>query len=68
MLNTLSLFSDLSEKELATLSQIMKEVPFRRGAVIFDQGDVSRDFFVIKSGQVEIFVKNVFHEKKSSTF
>jgi CRP-like cAMP-binding protein/tetratricopeptide (TPR) repeat protein len=64
MLNHLSLFSDLTQSELDYLSQIVSEVSAKRGDTIFNQGDTTRDFYIIKTGQVEISVRNIFKERQ----
>lgn len=67
MINSISLFNDLSTNELEHLLQITTEVSFKRGDVIFQQGDATRDFFVVKHGQVEISVKDIFQDKRVVT-
>lgn len=48
MLRMLSLFSELSQNELEQLAKIITEVRAARGAIIFAQGDMTRDFYIIK--------------------
>lgn len=64
MLRSLSLFSDLNPNELEELAKIISETKVARGTVIFSQGDMTRDFFIIKHGQIEISVKEHFQEKR----
>jgi CRP-like cAMP-binding protein/tetratricopeptide (TPR) repeat protein len=64
MLNMISLFSELNATELEELSKIITEVSYPRGTVIFTQNEMSRDFYIIKHGQVEISVRDLLQEKK----
>lgn len=62
MLQTLELFSDLTEHECGDIEKIAQRMSARRGEIIFSQGDFSRDFFIIESGQVEIQIKSAMSD------
>lgn len=62
MLQTLELFSDLSAHECEDIERIAQRMSVRRGEIIFAQGEFSRDFFVVESGQVEIQVKSAMSD------
>ncbi|MBF0501748.1 MAG: tetratricopeptide repeat protein [Candidatus Riflebacteria bacterium] len=64
MFNTTELFADLSEAELEEIRRISKRVTCLRGEVLFKQGDFSRDFYLIETGQVEILVKDLIGDLK----
>lgn len=67
MLKNFEIFRGLTDAELEDIACIVQTVTFPRGAIIFNQGDVFSDFFIIESGQVEISVKDPFHERKILT-
>jgi CRP-like cAMP-binding protein/tetratricopeptide (TPR) repeat protein len=67
VLESIELFNGLSQHELREIAAITSEVTFDRGAVIFAQGDFSRDFFIIRNGQVEISVKNFLNQPRVLT-
>jgi len=64
MLETVDIFKELNVTELECLSKITHGLNYNRGEVVFKQGDYSRDFYIIKSGQVEISVRNLFQDIK----
>ena len=49
------IFSNLSEQELAEIEKIGKVKEFRRGSIIFNQGEEAQGAFVIISGSVKIY-------------
>ncbi|MFZ2960176.1 MAG: tetratricopeptide repeat protein [Candidatus Ozemobacteraceae bacterium] len=67
MFHTIELFSDLSERELEDIRRISRKLSCQRGETIFQQGDFSRDFYVIETGQVEILVKDLLQDLKQIT-
>jgi len=48
------MFSGLSEKELSAVAQLFHSVEYSAGDVIFNEGDLSDQLFVVYSGQVVI--------------
>lgn len=64
MLEQIEFFRDLNPRELEQISNITVGQAYKRGEIIFRQGDFSRDFYFIKTGQVEISVKDFLNERK----
>jgi len=64
MLDTIELFNGLTRQELEQVASITVAVTYNRGEVIFQQGDFSRDFYIVKTGQIEISVRDIFQEHK----
>ncbi len=61
MLTTSSIFKSLASEE--GLGQALKEVRFAAGEVIFNFGDVGDCLYVVRTGQVELSVRNKKGEK-----
>lgn len=55
-LRKLSIFSNLNNSELSLISEKMKKRPFVEGEVLLQQGDVGEEFFLIRDGEVDVFV------------
>lgn len=55
-------FKDFSEEEFATLMGKAKLLTFDEGSVIMREGKKGRSFYVIESGEVEVFVKSAFED------
>jgi CRP/FNR family transcriptional regulator len=55
LLKSCKLFSDLDARELDAVQQFALRKDFRKGQIAFNEGDVSRGFYVIASGAVKIF-------------
>ena len=55
-LRKIKVLKNFSDGELFILSKYLNERNFRRGEVIFQQGDIGIGFYLIFSGQVEISV------------
>ncbi len=55
-LSQIDLFSGLTKDQLKTLVSLSKEKRFRKGEVVFRQGDPSDDFQVIRSGRFDVFL------------
>lgn len=54
LLAKVSLFSNLSETDLARMAQLVQEVDVRAGDILFTEGDPSSCAYIICSGEVEI--------------
>jgi len=65
MLEKIHLFSSMSVKELSEIEKITVSVHYKRGEYVFRQGDFSRDFYIIQTGQVELSLRDVFQEHKT---
>jgi CRP-like cAMP-binding protein len=55
LLRSCKLFSDLNERELQALQLIALRKEYRKGQIVFGEGDPSRGFFLVASGAVKIF-------------
>ena len=55
LLRSCKLFSDLDEHELQALQPIALRKEYRKGQIVFGEGDPSRGFFLVASGAVKIF-------------
>ncbi len=53
-LESSKLFLNLPLREMADLSQVVRELEFSAGSVIFREGDSGDGMYIIKDGQVEI--------------
>lgn len=54
-LKQLELFAALGEKDLALVSQDFSARDYAKGQVIFREGDLGTDLFIVRSGRVRIF-------------
>lgn len=53
-LNGLSLFKELTQRELRELDELLHERSYQKDEVIFDEGDTGLGLFMIVSGKVKI--------------
>lgn len=58
LLRQLPLFCRLNEDQARELSTLFRERRFRKGQVIFEQGDLGDYLYVIASGRVRVFLLN----------
>jgi CRP/FNR family cyclic AMP-dependent transcriptional regulator len=63
MLREVSLFELLDDQERASLAERMDCRDFKQGTVIFDYGDPGGEIFILRSGEVEVYVENQEGEK-----
>jgi uncharacterized membrane protein len=63
MLKEVSLFELLDDQERAALAERMDCRDFKQGAVIFEYGDPGGVIFILRSGEVEVFLENQEGEK-----
>jgi CRP/FNR family transcriptional regulator, cyclic AMP receptor protein len=54
-----ALFADISPAELQTIARHIVPRTFRQGEIIFHEGDPGRFLYLIKSGQVRIFINGL---------
>lgn len=57
-LKSVGLFSSLSDEELQKIGQLLKERRYRKGNVIFQQGDVGDALYIVSSGRVKATIKD----------
>ena len=55
LLKSCKLFSDLDRADLDAVQQISVRKEYRKGDIVFHEGDVSRGFFLVVAGAVKIF-------------
>ncbi|MGD2144727.1 MAG: Crp/Fnr family transcriptional regulator [Anaerolineae bacterium] len=56
LLQNVSFFAGLSERELNSLAKCLARRTFARGVIIFHKGSPGRTLYIIESGKVRIFV------------
>jgi CRP/FNR family cyclic AMP-dependent transcriptional regulator len=54
LLRNVPLFSDLSTKELMSLSRLMDEIDLKPGTVIIREGNTGGEFFIVLEGTIEV--------------
>lgn len=65
ILTNIPILSDIEEGDLAEIVNMVKLKTFPEGSYIFKQGDKGDEFFVIKSGKVEILRNDENGNEKS---
>src|SRR5262249_50511281 len=63
MIGEVPIFELLDDQERAALAERMDCRDFKQGDVIFDYGDPGGEIFILRSGQVEVYVENHEGEK-----
>jgi CRP/FNR family cyclic AMP-dependent transcriptional regulator len=63
MIGEVPIFELLDDQERAALAQRMDCREFKQGSVIFEYGDPGGEIFILRSGNVEVFVENHEGEK-----
>lgn len=53
-LREVRLFKDIGEPELTALSESLRERPLRRGQVLFREGEIGEEMFVVARGSIVI--------------
>lgn len=56
LLHSVPVLAKLSTEERAQLSGLLKQEKFKKGAVLFKQGDEGDKFFIIRDGEVKVTV------------
>jgi len=54
-IRALPLFKGLTEDQVQELASIVVDKPYRRGQIIFREGDEGRGFYVVGSGRIKIY-------------
>jgi len=62
LLKEVPLFEELSLDDLETMSPLFIERKYKKGTILFFEGDPGDDFFIIKSGLVKIYRIDEFKE------
>ncbi|MBN2502638.1 MAG: cyclic nucleotide-binding domain-containing protein [Anaerolineales bacterium] len=66
-LQDVALFHPLNEEELGRVARRLKEFQLEKGQVLFAQGDVGDNFYIIRSGKVSIWVKHNDERRELAT-
>jgi CRP-like cAMP-binding protein len=56
-LRNVPLFSDLPDSDLQEMCGLVEEVHLPAGEVLFEEGNIGSDAYVIQEGQIEIFTR-----------
>jgi uncharacterized membrane protein len=62
-LASVDLFKLLDEQELADLAAVIDSTSLKAGEVIFNAGDLGDSLFIVRSGEIELFVKDTTGDK-----
>ena len=54
-IRAMPLFSGLSHEHLTEIMAISEKKTYKKGELIFSEGDVGRGFYIVKAGKVKIF-------------
>jgi len=54
-IHTIPLFSGLNEEELTKITAISQKKAYKKGELIFNEGDVGDGFYIIETGKIKIF-------------
>jgi len=57
-LSTVSLFKGISKKDLLYLLENIYENKYRKGDIVFEEGEVGRALFIVYSGTIGLYKKN----------
>ncbi|MBF0265283.1 MAG: cyclic nucleotide-binding domain-containing protein [Gammaproteobacteria bacterium] len=57
-LNDISIFKNLSDNELASIAKLVKRIHFAENEIVLNQGDLTRNLFLVESGKLKVFICN----------
>jgi CRP/FNR family transcriptional regulator, cyclic AMP receptor protein len=63
ILNEIEHLTDLSQEEKSALADKIDLLPYSAGEIVFNYGDPGNALYIVRSGEVEIYVKNDQGEK-----
>lgn len=55
LIRNIPLFQDLSDEELVGISSLFTERKYKKNSILFFEGDIGEELFVVKSGTVKIY-------------
>jgi len=58
ILNKISILAGLSDEQLYDIFRMLEKVSYADGEVVFKQGDQPSHIYIIKKGQIKLFVEN----------
>ena len=56
ILNEISIFAGLSDKQLYTLFRLLEKTCYKKGEKVFEQGSQPSNIYIIKSGSVKLVI------------
>ena len=56
ILNKMSILAGFSDKQLYTIFQLLERVSYKRGEIIFEQGQDPSHIYIIQTGKIKLFV------------
>jgi CRP-like cAMP-binding protein len=56
ILNEISIFAGLSEKQLCALFRILEKTDYKKGEKVFEEGSKPSNIYIIKSGSVKLVI------------
>src|SRR6185312_5249509 len=62
-LASVDLFKLLDEQELAELAAVIESTPVKAGDLIFRAGDLGVSLYIVRSGEIELSVKDTTGDK-----
>jgi CRP-like cAMP-binding protein len=63
MIGEVPIFGLLDDEEREALAQMMDSRDFKEGETVFHYGDPGGEIFILRNGQVELYVENTEGEK-----
>jgi CRP/FNR family transcriptional regulator, cyclic AMP receptor protein len=63
LLEDIDYFELHDEEDRRALAKIVDHIHVQKGARLFETGDLGNELYIVRSGQVEIFIRNVTGEK-----
>jgi len=63
LLNNINMFEHLNEDDRLALAEVVDELDVPAGHTLFQAGDPGDSLFIIKSGQIELFIKDTVGQK-----
>jgi CRP-like cAMP-binding protein len=64
MIKKIELFSKLSQRDIEKILKLSVLRKFKKGDVIFNQKEIGRNLFIVKSGTAEIIIGNKTQKPK----
>lgn len=62
-LNNINMFEQLNEDDRLALAEVVDELDVAAGHTLFQAGDPGDSLFIVKSGQIELFIKDTVGQK-----
>lgn len=56
MLNKIAIFAGLTEKQLYTIFRLLTKADYKKGELVFEQGDSPTHIHIVRSGKIKLVV------------